>query len=130
MKSKFFFDYIYYRITNAYLEWEGSGGYTTGIISVTWIQSFIFGSVLGVTVRTFFDRSETAPYAKAIAVAWVLASLCLYVWNHSRYNECKYNTLKEYWKHEPPNERRLKGFLVALSIILPIVPMILMGIFW
>jgi uncharacterized BrkB/YihY/UPF0761 family membrane protein len=131
MKPKFFFDYIFYRVTEVYLNWkDGGGGVDTGVISVTLIQCFTLSSVLGIISRILYNRTETAPHAKTISAVAVGVFTVLYILNSIRYKKDRYESLKVYWKDEPLSRRKLKGFLVVLSIILPIVPLILVGVYW
>lgn len=128
MKPKFFFDYIFYRVSETYYKWDGKGS-STAVALVTMVQCFTIASVFGIIARMFYDRAETAPYARIIALVWVIMAGAIHIWNYFQYRG-KYEVLKEYWKEEPLRNRRLKGFLVVLSIILPIVPLILVGVYW
>lgn len=131
MKPNFFFDYIFYRVTEVYLEWKhGGGGIDTGVISITGIQGFTLASVFAIGARLFLDRAETATYAKTISGIGVGVLTVFYILNSILYKKERYDALKEHWKDESIDKRRLKGFLVFLSIILPIAPLILAGIYW
>lgn len=53
-------------------------------------------------------------------------SFMLLIYNYQKYNG-KYNKLRLYWKEETRHTRISKGFLVVNSLILPWIPLILMG---
>jgi hypothetical protein len=130
MKPSFFFDYIFYCVSEFYLKANSKESFTKGIISVTWIQTLAGGGVLSFLARLFYDRDQTLPYAKTIAAAWVIAAFIVYVFNHYKFTEERYNVLKEFWKDEPLAKRKLKDFFVLMSIILSMLPLILIGVYW
>ena len=68
-----------------------------------------------------------APYANQVGVLFFVAIVSLMILNYRKYSGT-YNKLKSYWKDEPVKVRRVKGLLVILSIVLPWVPLILIGI--
>jgi hypothetical protein len=126
MKHPFFFDYIYYRVTKAYFKWDGRTG-ATGLAAVTMIQVFLITDFAVILTRAFLDRYVFAPYANQIATLFFGIVVVLMILNYRRYVG-RYSKLKIYWKEEQPNVRRMKGFLVVVSIILPWVPLILLGL--
>lgn len=128
MKPKFFFDYIYYRMTKAYFKWDGRMG-ATAMIGISMIQTLVIGDIIMVVVRLFFDREVTAPYAKNLAYLDCIIGVVFMIHNYRKYNGT-YNKFKTYWKNESEKVRKWKGVLVVLSLILPWVPLILIGIFW
>lgn len=131
MKPKFFFDYIFYRVTETYLNWKhGDGGVDTGVIWITGIQGFTMASVFAIMGRLYYVRQETAPYAKMLAGIAFGVVLVLLVINSVRYNKERFEALRDFWRDEPLKTRKLRGFLVVLSFIISMVPLILVGVFW
>jgi hypothetical protein len=128
MRPTFFFDYIFYRVNDFYFKWDGKGT-STAIAAVSMVQSFMIADIIGFTLRILFDRDQTAPYAKAIALTWATLTFGIFIWNYVKFND-KYEQLKDYWKNESLNQSRLKGLLVILSIVLPWIPLILIGVYW
>lgn len=123
---RFYFDYIYYRITKFYFKWDGRTG-ATGLISVVMIQSLVIIDIGVSILRLFKTREETTvylPYGKWIII---FLFLVLLIYNYRKYNG-KYNVFRFHWKDEPGKTYLLKGLLVILSLILPWIPLILMGI--
>jgi hypothetical protein len=122
----FFFDYIYYRVTQTYFKWDGRNS-ITALLAVSMLQTLIIGDICILISRLFWHRNETAPYAKLIAYAGLAIFFVFVIVNFFKYKN-KYHMLKSRWKSESPNERKLKGFLVVLSLVIPWVLLILMGV--
>lgn len=121
---RFYFDYIYFRITQAYFKWDGRTG-ATAIIAITMVQTLILSDVSLFILRLFYSRNETKNF---IFIQWValIISFVLLIYNYQKYSG-KYNKLRFYWKDETRRVRIGKGFLVIVSLILPWIPLILMG---
>jgi large-conductance mechanosensitive channel len=122
------FDYIYYRMTKAYFKWDGRTG-ITAIIGISMIQTLIIGDITMLTIRLVFNRTETFPYSKLIAQLFGFIIVILIILNYIKYNG-RYNELNARWKSETKQERLLKGLLVLGFLILPWIPIILIGIYW
>lgn len=72
LKPKFFFDYIYYRITKTYFKWDGRTG-ATAIAAITMIQLFVLLNLFVFTKRLFFDTID--PVAKTEVIELLLLVL-------------------------------------------------------
>lgn len=97
---------------------------------MTWIQSFTIASIAGVLIRVFYERTETAQCAKTASYVWLIVAGLLYALNYFRYNMNVYENLSEYWINEGENARNFKGVLVVACIVCPIVPLMLVGLYW
>ena len=124
----FYFDYIYYRITQFYFKWDGRTG-GTAIVAISMIQTLLVGDIFVFFSRLSFNRDDTAPYSKMIGYVFVLILVLLVIYNYHKYDG-NYNRLKLYWKEETGKLRLVRGFLVIISLLLPWLPIILIGIYW
>lgn len=121
----FFFDYIYYRITKAYFKLDGREG-ITAIIAISLIQALLIADIAALAIRMVYNRPSTAPYAKVAGYISVLILIALIVLNRFKYKQ-KYNKLRSHWKNETKAKRIFKGLLVILSLILPWIPLFVVG---
>ena len=114
-----YLDYIYYRVTKAYMKWDGETG-ITGIISVSLIVSMVIIDLYGFIHLTFFFEKYGNQYkeeGKPIVVGLMLLILIIfYIRYHKRYKE-----LKIRWANETKDQRFARGVLVVLAILLPIL---------
>lgn len=122
---KFYFDYIYFRITQVYFKWDGRTG-ATAMVAITMVQTLVLSDVSLFILRLFYSRNETKKFT-FIQWAVLIVSFVLLIYNYQKYNG-KFNKLRFYWKDETRRERIGKGFLVIISLVLPWIPLILMGI--
>lgn len=123
--SKFFFDYIYFRVAEVYFKWDGKNG-VTAVFAVSLIQSLLFLCVLGTLYKTILSPEITSKlhgYSKWISFALVGF---LSIYNYQKFKG-KYFFYKSYWKDENKKVRRIKGLLVLLSLIIPWIPIVLLG---
>ncbi|MBX2969733.1 MAG: hypothetical protein KF803_10215 [Cyclobacteriaceae bacterium] len=113
-KPSFFFDYIYYRITEFYFRWDGRIG-VTAIAVISLMQILLFLGVAMMLNKSLIGIT-TFSYPKAIASFFVIGVFGLFAYNLSRYRK-KYSQLKLYYNKEKPNVRTIKGFLIILLFI-------------
>ena len=123
-----YLDYVYYRVTKAYMKWDGETG-ITGIISVSLIVSMIVIDLYGVIHLLFFFEKYGNQYkdaGKPLVVVFML--LILFVF-YIRYRK-RYKELKRRWANETKNQRLIRGILVILAILLPILlPVLYISLF-
>jgi len=114
-----YLDYIYYRVTKAYMKWDGETG-ITGIMAVSLIVSMLFIDLYGVIHLTFFFDNYGNQYKDAgkpiVVVLMLLIILIFYIRYRKRYKE-----LKRIWANETKKQKLSRGFLVILAILLPIL---------
>ncbi len=123
-----YLDYIYYRVTKAYMKWDGETG-ITGIMAVSLIVSMLIIDLYGLIHLAFFfekygnqDKDLGKPI---ILVLMLLITIMFYI----RYRK-RYKVLKSKWSNETKNQKLSRGFWVILAIILPILlPILYLSIF-
>jgi hypothetical protein len=125
---KFFFDYIYYRITKFYFKWDGRTG-GTAIVAISIIQTLLLGDVVVFLTRLVLERNDTTPYSKTIACIFGGMLILFVIYNYRKYNG-SYNKFRSFWKEETRIQKNIKGFLVIASLIVPWIPIILIGLHW
>ena len=125
---RFYFDYIYYRITQAYFKWDGRTG-TTAIIGITMIQLLVLLDIFTVIIRIRYDRDESSSFVQTGKWIIIAVYIVLFILNYKKYSGT-YNKLKSHWKNESKAKRFYKGLLVILSMILPWIPLIVIGVYW
>jgi hypothetical protein len=124
----FYFDYIYYRLTQLYFKWDGREG-ITAILAISMIQCLLIGDLGIFFLRLVFDRAETQTFSSVIASVGAVICIALIVYNYFKYRR-KYNQFKSYWKNESRSRRFAKGILIILSLVTPWIPIVLMGTLW
>ncbi len=128
-----FLDYIYYRATEVLMDFNGEkeedGVSASSVIFLSMIEGFLLGGLIVFVSRIFFDRTETAPYSKALSYLGVGILLAIIIINYVRYNGRLYE-LKHYWKNESHYKKKFKGILILLIFLLSWLPLILIGLYW
>lgn len=125
---KFYFDYVYYRMTKAYYKWDGNGAITS-LIGIAMIQTLTILSPIFFVLRLFFERVELRAYNKHMKYALSVVFIGFLIYDNYKYKD-KYEVYREIWKDEPKKTRIYKGILVIFSLILCWAPLALMGVFW
>ncbi len=125
MMRPFFFDYIYYRVTKVYFRWDGRTS-ATAIATVTMIQSLLIIDITVFIKRLFFEHYKSTP-SQILIILLALIIIGLMIFNYRKYLDT-YNKFRTHWKNESPLKKRLKGFLVIFSILMPWLPLILLSV--
>jgi hypothetical protein len=121
----FFFDYIYYRITQWKFRTQGDLSVTAvGFISL--MQSFLILLIIYPILLYFLPNDNPALKTKQLClIAGAIYIVLLFV-NYKSYSG-KYDKYKLYWKDERSTKRFFKGILVILSLLLPIIIFVLIN---
>lgn len=123
-----YLDYIYYRVTKAYMKWDGETG-ITGIISVSLIVLMLIIDLYGAIHLAFFFDTYGNQYkdaGKPIVVFLLFSILLIF---YLRYRK-RYGKLRSRWSNETKNQRLIRGILVIIAILLPIaLPVIYLALF-
>lgn len=127
MKYPFFFDYIYYRMTKAYYKWDGEPGYTS-LIGISMIQLLLIMDFFVIILRLLYERSITKNFLLEGKIVILIIFIILNIYNYRKHKDT-YKELTEYWKNENKATRIKKGMLVLLALIIPWLPIILIGVF-
>lgn len=127
MFRKFFFDYFYYRL---YSINKNKGEYqgVPAAVVVSLVQILLVSALIGVTVRSFYDRSLTSPYAMRITNITCGLFICMCFFNYQKIKN-RYEQFAILWQNESRFEKNIKGVVMILVIFLSIVPLILLGIY-
>ncbi|HTK21527.1 MAG TPA: hypothetical protein VL442_18540 [Mucilaginibacter sp.] len=127
-KMNFFFEYIYYRITQLFFKRDGRTGFT-GIAFISIMQTLFVEVVLGEISKWVLTTDTRALYTKQFGYLGAVIALFFMVYNYKKYNG-KYNRYRFYWKDETKKTRVLKGFYVLFTFLLPIALLIVFGVHW
>lgn len=113
---KFFFDYIYYRITQFYFKWDGRTG-ITAIVAICMIELMLLTDITLLVFRLVNGKNERQMYP---GEKWlfVAAYIGLFIYNYRKYNKT-YTKYRQYWKDESRGKRIYKGLFVILSLVIP-----------
>lgn len=123
-------DYVFYRVTKTYLrfKWEKDPWFT-GVISVCLIVSMLFVDLFALIRFTIFKDQDLFLYKEEAKIIFLIISVILLIFFSIRYNK-KYDELKKKWESETKIQRIVRGFLVIVGILLPIVvPMLDLALF-
>lgn len=124
-KPTFFFDYIYFRITQAYFKWDGRTG-ATALVAIMMVQTLTIGTPISFFIRLLYSREVTSQFGNMVKWIVVALSIGLFIYNYRKYNGT-YNKFRLYWKNENKKTRFYKGVLIIICLILSWVPLILIG---
>lgn len=92
------------------------------------IQCLAFFDLLFLVERFFNSKEEiiSTQNAKVIGYVAVCVLLALIIYNYYKYKD-KFNFYLRRWKYESPRTRKLKGGAVLACLLLPWVPLVLLG---
>lgn len=123
---KFFFDYIYYRITQFYFKWDGRTG-ITAIVAICMIELMLLTDVFLLGFRIINGRNERQMHP---GEEWLFIAVYigLFIYNYRKYNKT-YNKYRQYWKDESLGKRIYKGLFVILSLVIPWVLVFWIGLY-
>ncbi len=123
-----FFDYIFYRIAKAYNKWDGDEN-STAFLSVGFMQGMIVCALILFPLRFFYDRDQTSPHVGTIKIIGGIILTVFMFLSYMRYKNM-YPSLDAKWSNEEKGARFYKGILVIIALFLPLVVLILGGIYW
>src|SRR5688572_11591556 len=124
----FDFNYIYYRITKAYFKWDGRTG-ITGIVGITMIQVLLLMDMNAIFNVLFLSRNQTNDFVNFGKWVYLVLYFVLLGINYKKYSG-QYNSFRAKWKEESKRQKVRKDVMVVLSLLVPWIPLILIGIFW
>ena len=113
----FLFDYFFYRLYHL----NGNKGQYQGVApaaGISVIQLLYFLDINFVIVELFFKDLSLTSYAKVAGYFAATLGVVLLYLNFKKYNQ-RIERLNEQWKDESIGDRRVKGFVILLVIILP-----------
>lgn len=114
-----FFDYIFFRVSKVYHKWDGRSG-ITGIMAITMMQSLLASELIIVILRCFYSRNDLKSLPiKLSYIAIIVCAIFLYLNTKRYYN--KYNKYRFFWKFESTKLSQIRGVVVILSLILPML---------
>lgn len=125
--KNFFFDYIYYRFYKFYYRWDGENG-ITALLGVSMIQCLIVFNIFLLCERFFYTKSEVALKGDSSKVAYIAVTffIALLLYNGFKYRN-KYNEFRDRWVEESQYKRKIKGFFVLVTLIIPWVILFLIA---
>ena len=118
-----YLDYIYYRVTKAYIKTRGESG-ITGILSVSLIVIFYIFDIFSIIHYTFLSEKIGNNYLESAKIFGYIFAFIILIVFYFRYRE-KYKKLELRWGKETKKQRLGRGVLVIISLIFPIIFLIL-----
>ncbi|WP_285010107.1 hypothetical protein [Pedobacter faecalis] len=120
------FDYIFYRVAKFFYKKDGIDAFRA-VCTVSMIQGLTFGAFVFSILRMIFGLSETAKHVNSSGGVGIAIGVILLTLNYLRYKG-KYWRFAERWKDsETEQQRKLRGALVILAIVLPVFLVFWMG---
>lgn len=115
----FFFSYIYYRITQFMFKKDGrTGGSAIVLISLT--QTFLIALILTPIEKCLFSKQFQNTNYKQFGWLGGGIFVILFILNYKKYDG-SYNKYRSHWSSETSAQRIIKGILVIMVVILPII---------
>lgn len=95
-----YLDYIYYRVTKAYMKWGwDSSPKFTGAVSVSLVVTMLFVNLYGVIHLTFFFEKYVNSYKEQAKIGGLVLSVLVLIYFSIRYHG-RYDLLKKRWRNE------------------------------
>lgn len=116
-KMNSWLNYIYYRLTKAYMKWDGANG-IVGIISIAMIETVILLNLCLFCLSFIYERSELKFLPFNLGYVSLVVFFTIFALNYWRYHH-SYEKYDLIWKEENKIQRRVRGVLVVVSIIFP-----------
>ena len=114
------FNYIFYRIAKVHYKLDGSEA-IRAIGFLSFFQVLLLGCMLIGSMRLCYPVSETIQFSKFIGKIGGIIVLIFMGLNYKYYKN-KYNIFDNKWGNtETPTQKWLRGFLVFLAILAPIL---------
>lgn len=123
----FFFEYIYYRITELFFKRQGRTGFA-GLTVVSVIQALSIGIIILEISKSILNE-ERHKYSKDFGMLGAAITLLFMYYNYKKHNG-KYNKYRFYWENETRSTRIFKGFLIILTFLFPISLFVIFGVHW
>lgn len=112
------FKYIYYRINRFYFKWDGRRGATAlvglSFSQISWV--FVFFILL---YKFYFKNYQLADKEPGKFVFYGISILLIYI--NYRLHDGRYNEYRRIWSSETKSQFYIRGFLVILYIVLPLI---------
>jgi hypothetical protein len=124
----FFFEYIFFRITELTLKRTGRTG-AIAIVFISLMQLFIIEAIADPISKYFLNKKQLTLYTKPFAWLGVAIYVLFFFLNYKRFNGM-YNKYRFHWKDETTNQRLIRGILVFISLIFPFALFVLLNVRW
>lgn len=123
VRTGFFFEYIFYRLTKFFIRIRlvGSGIGYISILYIALVQFVAFLDLFEIIGLVFTDGVPVVRYITNDSTVFSIPCLILFYYLNNRMLNGKYYTLREYWSNEAKQVYWRKGFLVAISLLTPVV---------
>ena len=119
---KFYFDYIYYRVTKLYSKYPTDRG-TRAIALIAMIQTASFLTVVESLLILSSNKGIMQLYLANLKWAFIFIVFGFGYFDFKKYIGQE-TLLEGYWKNDDKMKRRLKGICILISIILPVIAFI------
>jgi len=124
----FFFDYIYYRITQWKFKSQGSTS-PTALAFISVMQTMLIQIIISAISKQIWNKDELASHAKQLGLLAILIFLSCMFLNYKKFDG-QYEKYLGYWKDEDKCKRFFKGILVIIVVAAPIVAFGLINTHW
>jgi hypothetical protein len=119
-------DYMYYRIAKAYHKWDGKEG-STAIFTISLFYCFITCLPVMLLLRLLGGRLFFREIGDIAKPTFVIIAILIFVLNFIKYRR-KYEILNEIYKNENTKIKSIKGVLVVLVLVLPLLTFIIVAV--
>ena len=119
-----FFDYIYYKVAKTYHKWDRKKG-ITGIFAVTLMQTILTAHLVFIPIRLVYPVSILSNYSNEIKFILVGIGVIFFIVNYRLYNN-QYHKIKKRYENE--SHSFVKGFLVILALLAPLISILIFAV--
>ncbi|OXA87409.1 hypothetical protein [Flavobacterium hercynium] len=113
------FNYTYYRIAKFYFKRDGLEAFTA-LLTISLIKAIYLMDIIFLIRDLFLDveKANKVHFSEKIVVLLIL--FLIYLFNRKQYKG-KYILFREKWSNEQKTKKQIKGFLVILFILSPLL---------
>ena len=113
------FDYAFYKMVKVYKRWDGYDG-DTAKWGLVLIQMMVILDILSIPYLELFNKAERQAFNKYGVIIIIVLGIGLYIINSIRYKG-RYYSLDEKWKNETRKQKIIRGILVVLMMLIPLL---------
>ncbi len=99
----------------------------TAEVTLSLTQTILIADLIIIPMKIIYDSNVLIPYSRTFALVGVGLCILLMICNNFRYKD-RFDELEKLYLHESERKKKLRGWLVIILIIMPLVILFLIGI--
>ncbi|MCB0540741.1 MAG: hypothetical protein KDE33_24710 [Bacteroidetes bacterium] len=108
------------------MKWDGKEG-VTAEVTLSLVQTILVADLIIIPVKIIYDSNVLIPYSRTFSIIGVGLCILLMIYNHFRYKD-RFDALEKRYLAESDRKKKLRGIMVIVSIVMPLVILFLIGL--